>query len=115
MAAAIALPYSMPTSSAMASASASGSRESALLEQRDEEVVVADGELEAHLRRRDPVALRRAAGARGRAPGGDLEVAAAGQLVEVVAGDVGVEVEPLGHLGGRDAAASSSLRSWAKR
>ena len=50
MAAAIALPYSMPTSSAMASASASGSRESALLEQRDEEVVVADRELEAHLR-----------------------------------------------------------------
>ena len=34
---------------------------------------------------------------------GHLEVAAAGELVEVVAGDVGVELELLGHLGRGDA------------
>ena len=64
---------------------------------------MADGQLEGHLGRGDAVALRRPAGAGAVAAGGDLDVAAAGQLVEVVAGDVGVERELLGHLGGGDA------------
>ena len=64
---------------------------------------MADRELERHLGRRDPVALRRPAGAaRPVRPVGHLDVAAAGELVEVVAGHVGVQVEALGHLGGGD-------------
>ena len=73
-----------------------------LAEQRDEQVVVADRHLEGHLGRRDAVALRRPPGPGAAAAGGDLDVAAAGQLVEVVPGDVGVQGELLGHLGGRD-------------
>ena len=65
------------------------------------------------LRRRWPVALGRPTGARPAVAGdGDLEVAAAGQLVEVVAGHVGVQVEALGDLGGGDAVVGCS---WAKR
>ena len=75
--------------------------ESAVPSSVDEHVVVADGDLEVHLVRGRPVALGRPSGAAAvRALDADLEVAAGGQLVEVVAGHVGVQVEALGHLGG---------------
>ena len=52
----------------------------------------------------DAVVLRRPAGAGALgALDGDLEVAAGGQLVEVVAGDVGVQTELLGDLRRGDA------------
>ena len=72
-------------------------------------------EREGGVERTGAVALRRAAGrtravaARsGRLGELDHEVAAAGELLEVVAGDVGVERELLGDLGGGDAAVAAS-------
>ena len=98
------LPYSTPTSSAIASACVGGQRRQRLAEEGDEQVVVADRQLERHLGRGRPGSASTAGRRpRRRAAGGDLEVATAGELVEVVAGDVGVEVEALGHLGGGDA------------
>ena len=67
-----------------------------------------EGEREGGVERAGEVALRRASGRAGCAVGrgtGDLdhEVAAAGELLEVVAGDIGVELEVLGHRAGGDA------------
>ena len=68
-------------------------------EQREHDVVGLHRHLEGDLLGVGPVALRRAARALAlRALDGDLEVAAGGELVEVVAGHVGVEAEALGHL-----------------
>ena len=74
-------------------------------EQGDEDVVVADREVELHGLAVGAVPLRRAAGTGGAraAADGDLQVPAGGQLVQVVAGHVGVEVEPLGDLARRQA------------
>ena len=73
-------------------------------EQRDEHVVVAHGELERGRLLGHAVVLGRSAGAGPPAAAdGHLEVAAGGQLVEVVAGDVGVQVELAGDLGRGDA------------
>ena len=72
-----------------------------------EQIVVLEREGERGIERAGEVALRRTA-RRARGPVdrrlGDLdeEVAAAGELLEVVAGDVGVEVELLGHRAGGD-------------
>ena len=98
----------------------SGSSDSALPSSVTSRSSWRTGQLEGHLRRRHAVALRWAPGAGAVASGGDLDVAAAGQLVEVVAGHVGVEREALGHLAGGDAGARArrrrpSLRSWTKR
>ena len=72
-------------------------------EQAAEQVVVLERERERRVERTGEVALRRATGGARRAVDrglGDLddEVAAAGELLEVVAGDVGVQLELLGHL-----------------
>ena len=82
-------------------------------EQPAEQVVVLERERERGVERAGEVALRRTTGgARGAVVGGlrdlDDEVAAAGELLEVVAGDVGVEVEVLGHLAGGDAVGAAS-------
>ena len=102
---AIATPYSWPTSSAIASACSGGSIASALpssvstrssLRTGTSGSAVGDG----------AVVLRRAPGARTLGTlDRDLEVAAGGELVEVVAGDVGVQAELLGHLRRGDAVA----------
>jgi len=104
--AAMARPYSTPTSSAIASASARGMRDRRLAEQGDEQVVVAHRQLDV-----DRVGTNAGSAFDGRpapAPSGpldpDLDVAATDQLVEVVAGDVGVQLEALGDLCGGDAA-----------
>ena len=68
-------------------------------QQLHQHVVVADGHVEGDLVGEGPVALRRPAGAACRTFGADLEVATGGELVEVVAGDVRVQVELLGDLG----------------
>ena len=65
-------------------------------------------EREGGVERTGEVALRRTArgahgGVAGDPPDLDDEVAAAGELLEVVAGDVGVQLEPLGDLAGGDA------------
>ena len=67
-------------------------------EQRAEQVVVLGGEREGGVERAGEVALRRTPGGPGRYRRRtpchlDDEVAAAGELLEVVAGDVGVELE----------------------
>ena len=72
-------------------------------EQDDEQVVAAGRELELHLLVAGAVALRRPARAGVHLLDAHLQVPAGGQLVEVVAGHVGMQGEPLGHLGGRDA------------
>ena len=67
-------------------------------EQRGEQVVAAGRERELRVVGRHAVALRRPA--RGSMPGElDVEVPAARELLEVVAGDVGVQGEALGDLG----------------
>ncbi len=82
-----------------------GSRARARPSSVSDDIVGADGHVERHLGRRGPVVLRRATGAAVLASLDDhVEVAAGRELVEVVAGDVGVELEPLGHLGGGDTA-----------
>ena len=69
-----------------------------LAEQRQHEIVAAHRHVDRHVGDR-PVALRRSAGtcALGTLDS-DLEVAAGGEPIEVVAGDVGVEAELLGDL-----------------
>ena len=73
-----------------------GQQRQRLSEQRDEEVVVAHRQLERHLRCGHAVVLGGPPGAGGAAARGDLHVATAGELVEVVASDVRVEGELLG-------------------
>src|SRR5205807_10613811 len=69
-------------------------------EESDEEVVTPRRELETHLFGGDPVALRRATYAGSLlALDVHVEIAAGGELVEVVTGDVRVQFEVLGHLG----------------
>ena len=70
----------------------------------DEHVVVAQRAARGRSRARRPGSASTAGRRRRRrgAADGDLDVAAGGQLVEVVAGDVGVQLELLGHLGGGD-------------
>ena len=87
-------------------------------EQAAEQVVVLEGERERRVERAGEVALRRSAGARGPSPPSpgrladlDHEVAAAGELLEVVAGDVGVQLEVLGDLAGGDAASAPASRT----
>ena len=79
-------------------------------EQRDEHVVAPQRCLEgqrrwrARTRAHDPIALGRPAGTRsGGASGTDLDVATGSKLVEVMAGDIGMQLEVFGRLGGRDA------------
>ena len=94
-----------PTSSAICSASAGGSRASDRPSRVSTRSSVRDPDLQRHLLVVGLVALGGPAGAAALGPlDGDVEVAAGGELVEVVAGDVRVEPEALGHLGGRDAA-----------
>ena len=74
-------------------------------EQGEHDIVGADRYVERHLGRRGSVVLRRPARSAVLASLDDhVEVAAGGELVEVVTGDVRVELEPLGHVGGGDAA-----------
>ena len=105
-----------PTSSAIASAVVVGQQRQRLAEQRHERgrrgAPAARGSSPAS---RHAVPLRRPTRARLLRPVGDLDVATAGELVEVVPGHVGVQAEPLGHLGGGDAARASSLRSCTNR
>ncbi len=77
-------------------------------EQAAEQVVVLEGEREGGVERTGAVALRRTTGGTSAAVVGctgdlDDEVAAARELLEVVAGDVGVQLEVLGDLGRGDA------------
>ena len=72
-------------------------------EQGDEKVVVARRRGDGHVATAGVVALRRPARAVARPLDVHVEVAAGGQLVEVVAGDVGMELEALRDLGGRNA------------
>ena len=71
-------------------------------QQSGEEVVVLERQRERRIERPGPIVLRRAPGGARHAVGGgtgdlDHEVAATGELLEVVAGDVGVQLEVLGH------------------
>src|SRR6266536_423229 len=71
-------------------------------QQRGEEVVAPGREVQRRVELPGPVPLRRAAG--GLVSGQlDRQVAARGQLLEVMTGDVGMEIEALGNLGGGDA------------
>ena len=73
-------------------------------EQGEDEVVGLHRHRQRHLLLVGPVVLRRPTGPAALAAlDGHVEVAAGGQLVEVVAGHVGVEAELLGHLRRRDA------------
>ena len=98
MRAAIARPYSKPTSSASVRASSTGSRSSARASSVARRSSRRGGNARCVSSARGAVALRRPAR---RLVAGelDVEVAAARELLEVVAGDVGVEREPLGDLG----------------
>ena len=92
--AAMARPYSMPTSSAIASASAGEQARQCPPEHGEDEIVGLHRHRQRDLLLVRPVALRRATGTAGLAAlDGHVEVAAGGQLVEVVAGHVGVEPE----------------------
>ena len=105
-------PYSNPTSSASASACVGPERVERAREQAAEQVVVLEREARAWRRADRRGSASTAGRRRGRCRRGpadlDDEVAAAGELLEVVAGDVGVEVEALGHLAGGDAVARAS-------
>ena len=91
--AAIARPYSAPTSSAICSASSCGKAGQRPSEQRQDEIVAAHREV-GERAGGGGVALRRPPGAAtGETAGRDLEVPAGGELVEVVAGDVGVDAD----------------------
>ena len=82
-------------------------------EQPAEQVVVLERERERGVERAGQVALRRTPAARAlpssrRGAISTDEVAAAGELLEVVAGDVGVQLEVLGDLAGGDARSPAS-------
>ena len=77
-------------------------------EQQDEQVVAPSRELEGHVLGRSPVALGGTARPTGaRSLDVHLQVPPGGQLVEVMTGHVGMEVEMRGHLPGRHALALS--------
>ena len=104
-----------PTSSAIASASSCGQPVERPPEQRQHEVVAAHRDAGVERRRGDgDVALRRAARpALTAAPtrDDDLDVAAGGELVEVVAGDVGVHADLGGDGRGGDAVGAARSRA----
>ena len=80
-----------------------GQQRQRLAEQRQHEIVAAHRHVDRHIGHR-AVALRRAAGAGTLGTlDGNLEVAAGGEPVEMMAGDVGVQAELLGHLRRGDA------------
>ena len=80
-----------------------GQQRQGLAEQRQHEIVAAHRHVDRHVGHRS-IALRRAAGAGTLGTlDGDLEVAAGGEPVEVMTGDVGVQAELLGDLRGGDA------------
>ena len=97
--AAIALPYSIPDLFGHDLGLRTRQLRESFAEQRHEQVVVAHGELERHVLLGHAVTLRRPAGTGTLgALDGDLDVAAAGELVEMMAGDVRMDREVLGHL-----------------
>ena len=110
---AIVRPYSTPTSSAIALASARGQQRERPPEQRHEQIVVADRRARCILCLSvTRVTLRRPPGAAAvGAVDADFDVAAARELVEVMAGDVGVQLEAFRDLAG----VTPRSASWTKR
>ncbi len=109
------MPYSKPTSSASASACAGPSASSARASSPPRRSSCLRGRASVGVERTGEVALRRPPGrARGAVDGGlgdlDVQVAPTGELLEVVAGDVGVEVEVLGDRAGGDAGRTGVTR-----
>ena len=97
-------PYSSPDLLGHGLGLGGGHQGEGAAEQGDEQVAALDRQLEARRLTRHPVALGGTAGPGGFAAGDEhLDVATGRQLVQVMAGHVGVQGELLGHVAGRHA------------